>query len=121
VTGLCEPTRERRSPHALRADLRRAGVVADAAHPGPLLEAIAQAVGARPFTTADLVRHANEASPHLLAVLCGFVAKPTPRSLGKLLSRVEGQELAGLVVQRLSGESAGVIWSVKPSGLSPNP
>lgn len=103
---------------ALRADLHRAGVIPpQAANDDHLLMAISEAVGDKLFTASELIEHADKADDHLRAALAASLGeKPAPRSLGKLLARLEAKPSGGLVICRVGDERAGIIWTVRPAG-----
>jgi hypothetical protein len=76
-----------------------------------LLTAIADAVGDHVFTTAELVAHAQTASPPLAAVLAR-AGLSTPMQIGKRLRRVCGRDVDGLRLERLGVAHGGVQWVV---------
>jgi hypothetical protein len=76
-----------------------------------LLVAIAEAIGDRPFTSAQLMAHA-EADPALReALLAADIT--TPRELGTLCRRLEGAPLAGWCLERVAAHREGVVWCVR--------
>lgn len=104
---------------ALRADLERAGLLPPKDDDGRLVAAIAEAVGGRLFTAAELLEHAEAvggALPGLMAA--GLGGKLTSRGLGRLLARLDRKPFDDLEVQRLGVDRNGAIWAVRPAGLS---
>jgi hypothetical protein len=90
----------------------------DAALAG-LLRAISAAVGDNYFNSSQLAAHAalpDAAALH--AALMEVIGAVDSRKIGKLLARIEGREIGGLEVHRLSSKDRnGVIWKVVAAGL----
>ncbi len=80
----------------------------------PLVAAIAQAAGGAAFTVAELLQHAL-VDPALRAAING----QSGRQLGRLLRRIEGQELGGLVVERIGEDGGAVAHGVARAGEEP--
>lgn len=77
-----------------------------------LLIAIAEAIGDRPFTSAQLMAHAD-ADPALREALTAADIT-TPRELGTLCARrLEGAPLAGLCLERVHEHRDGILWRVR--------
>ena len=103
----------------LRADLARQHVGeqgGDDVRTANLLSGIADAIGDRLFTSAELLEHAKVIAGPLPAVLDALNVA-TPRRLGKCLGRIEGRECAGLAVQRVGTDVDGIIWKVVSMSL----
>ena len=79
---------------------------------GALLSKIHDAVGERGFTGAELIDYAEVSNAtallHAIVAACGT----NPRRLGRLFRRIEGKEIAGLVVRRVDDSRAGIVWKV---------
>jgi hypothetical protein len=106
-------TEQRRQGEQLAAILRlleRHRGARDKADVGLLL-AIAEAIGDRPFTSAQLMAHAD-ADPALRAALTAADIT-TPRELGTLCRRLEGTPLAGLCLERVDEHRDGIVWRVR--------
>jgi hypothetical protein len=78
---------------------------------GKLLAVIAEHVGDRVFSSAELVTHARLAPALRFAIVESFGAL-NARRIGKWLRRVEGQVLGGLRVERIGADALGVAWRV---------
>jgi hypothetical protein len=93
----------------LRADLAaRRGPTPDA-QDEELLRVIAEHVEHRVFSAAELVAHAAlESAVQLREVLRGRNA----RKLGRVLMRLEGRALNGLVLYRNGEDRNGLVWRV---------
>ncbi len=106
---LTEQARQRTMLAAILQQLQGRGArdAADIA----LLVAIAEAIGDRPFTSAQLFAH-GEAAPGLRDALiaCDLT---TPRELGCLCRRLEGVELKGLRLERVDATRDGILWRVR--------
>lgn len=76
----------------------------------PLVRAIAAAAGSAAFTVSELLQHAL-VDPALRDAINGL----SGRQLGRLLRRIEGQELGGLMVERLGEDGTGVLWVLRVS------
>jgi hypothetical protein len=89
-------------------------------HTGPpdpaaaLLTLIAEFVGARVFTVRELVSHAAmpEHASLRLEIANVVTLEHQAKRLGKLFERIEGLPIAGLRLQRVTREAAGVVWSI---------
>lgn len=102
---------------ALRADLETAGVLSRPDTDQQIVAAIAEAVGSRTFTAAELIEHADTVGGGLAAQLAaGLSGKLTSRGLGKLLARLDGKPFEGLEIRRLGDDRNGAIWAVRPAG-----
>ncbi len=98
--------------HALTArvaGLEARGGARDAAET-LVLPAIASAIGARRFTSVDLLAHARVDPALADAIEAADVTNP--REMGKLLARLETQPIAGLRLERVGGARVGVVWRV---------
>jgi hypothetical protein len=73
--------------------------------------AIALAIGARSFTSREVIAHTRVASTTLAAVLAVADCE-TPRSLGRLLRRCEGLDIDGHTVRRAGVENTGIVWRI---------
>ena len=71
--------------------------------PAAVVKAIADRIGERPFTVAELVE--DEALAEALDDL-------TARRLGKLLRKAAGAELDGFRVERIGEECGAAIWQI---------
>lgn len=72
------------------------------------------------FTAAELVAYSEAvAGAYLLRATLQLLGAQTPMKLGKLLQRLEGREIDGRMVRRVSRESAGTIWVI--SSVAPSP
>ena len=80
-----------------------------------LLRAIYAACGKaeKVFTCASLIQ---DADPELRAAIVGAVGSLNANKLGKRLSSIEGQNIGGLRVHRLSERSHVALWVVKGDG-----
>jgi len=76
-----------------------------------LLLAIAEAVGDRPFTSAQLIAHAAAAEALREALLAADIT--TRQELGTLCRRLEGVPLAGLCLTRVDTIRGAVVWVVR--------
>ena len=76
-----------------------------------LLVAIAEAVGDRPFTSAQLIAHAAADDALRDALLAADIT--TARELGTLCRRLEGVPLAGLCLARIKVHRDGIVWCVR--------
>ena len=74
---------------------------------------MAEAVGDRTFTSAELIRHAD-VHPALKAQLDGALVD-SPRQLGKLLASIEGRSIQGLMLERVDETREGILWRVRVS------
>ncbi|MBB3020664.1 hypothetical protein FHR70_003750 [Microvirga lupini] len=102
----------------LRADIaRQAGAPVQADSLAALLDAIASAVGARVFTASELADFAEAAPPEKLLTALHAAGGTSPRKVGKLLRRMEKQELAGWRVLQVGSDRDGIIWKVEPASL----
>ena len=73
-----------------------------------LVRAIAGAARGLAFTSAELIAHAQvEGALRDALVACDAL---NARRLGKLLRRIEGVEIGGLVVERVGESGEGVVW-----------
>jgi hypothetical protein len=93
---------------AIRRLLEARQVPRDDRH-AALVAAIGKSAGGAAFTVAELLQHAL-VDPALRAAING----QSGRQLGRLLRRIEGEEFAGLVVERVGEDSNGVIRVVRP-------
>jgi hypothetical protein len=76
-----------------------------------LLVAIAEAIGDRSFTSAQLIAH-GDADPALRAQL--LAADITgAQELGCVFRRLEGIALKGFRLERAGDERAGILWRVR--------
>lgn len=78
-----------------------------------LLVAIAEAIGDRTFTAAQLVTHSHASSVLRDALEAADITNA--RDLGWVCRRVEGRPLSGLVLERDGDARAGVLWRVRVS------
>jgi hypothetical protein len=76
-----------------------------------LLVAIAEAIGDRPFTSAQLIAHAAAADVLRDALLAADIT--TRQELGTLCRRLEGVPLAGLCLSRVDTVRGVVVWVVR--------
>jgi hypothetical protein len=102
---------------ALRADLARLGSGRGARDRADrdLIPAIARAVGDRPFSARELVNHARV--DRTFAAALGPTDTETPRSVGKLLARLEGGAFGGFTLLRADADRDGIVWRVQVSRL----
>ena len=107
---VAEQARQRATLAAILALLERGRGARDAADVA-LLVSIAEAIGNRPFTSAQLMAHAD-ANPALREALIGADIT-TGQELGCVLRRFEGLTLAGVRVERVADQRAGVVWKVQ--------
>lgn len=75
--------------------------------PGDLITAIAECVGDSEFTTTDLVHHARYAEP-MREKLSGM----SPKKIGRLFRKIEGQDFDGLCISRIGDDRDGVLWRI---------
>jgi hypothetical protein len=100
---LEEIKRLRHEVRALQPEPRRAGPDATA-----LVLAIAESVGDADFNSAELIgATATDAD-----LRCALGDDVSPRKLGKLLCRVEGEIVSGRKIVRIGNDRSGVIWRV---------
>lgn len=112
VQVLAEVRELRLELAALRSDLAGHGSQADPAT-ADLLRAIESACGALPFTSSDLLAHAELPDCADLAVaIVACIGAASARKLGKLLCRIEGVDVDGLAVHRVSEGRDGIVWRV---------
>jgi hypothetical protein len=78
-----------------------------------LLVAIAEAIGGRAFTGAQLLAHA-QTSPHLRDAL-EAAGITNAREFGWLARRLESSVVPGIRLQRLGGARDGLRWCVRVS------
>jgi hypothetical protein len=71
---------------------------------------LAERIGARHYTAAELIRHAT-VDPELAAAL-EAADVTNPRELGQLLRRVEHRTIEGLTVERVGQGRDGLVWRV---------
>jgi hypothetical protein len=83
-----------------------------------LLAAIRAAAGDGTFCVRDLLV-AAEGNEQLRNALITEIGDLSPRRIGKRFSKLEGQFIDGLSVQRV-GEGAGVVWKVSKVSNSAN-
>jgi hypothetical protein len=77
-----------------------------------LLAAIAEEAAETVWSARELVDHARVSEPLRSALLaaCGAL---NARKTGKLLARLEGVDLAGLLVERIGADGSGIVWTVR--------
>jgi hypothetical protein len=80
-----------------------------------LVRAIAATARERVFSSAELIQHA-EVATELRAAIVSAIGSLNARKLGRALRRVEGTDIAGLVVARVGADSGGVSWRIRVSG-----
>ena len=101
----------------IRSALAEAGYGVSLTNDHQMVAAIAEAVGSRTFTAAELIEHADTVGGGLAAQLAaGLSGKLTSRGLGKLLARLDGKPFDGLEIRRLGDDRNGAIWAVRPAG-----
>ena len=95
--------RERpRRPQDLGADL------------GEHLRTISAVVQDRLFSVSELLAHAAIPEGEALrAAIVGLVGALNGRRLGKFLRSVEGQDVAGLRVERIGVDRLGAVWALR--------
>jgi hypothetical protein len=76
-----------------------------------LVRAVRESVRDRMFTSAELAEHADLA-PDLRAAIMGAVGAVSPRRIGKLLRRIEGQDFGGASISRVGSDNSGIVWKV---------
>jgi len=75
--------------------------------------AIHETAGSRLFSAAELVDHAQlTTAGGLRDAIASAVGALNARKVGKALRRLEGQELAGLLVVRVGADREGAIWNI---------
>lgn len=100
----------------LEERLEREGVLRGNGRAAALLDAIADHYSGSHFTARDLISFAvADERPDLGAALGAMLGDgwQNPRRLGKALAGIEGQALAGYVVERTGTESAGERWMIR--------
>lgn len=100
---------------ALRADLARPGNGRGARDQADrdLIPAIARAVGARGFSSRELVDHARV--DRTFAAALEPTDTETPREVGKLLARLEGCLVGGFTLARVDADRDGLVWQLQVS------
>jgi len=79
-----------------------------------LAKAIAATAPDRMFTSSELIAHAALPEATILrSAITATIGELNTRTLGKLLKRIEGQNLGGLLVERIGSESDGVCWRIR--------
>ena len=102
----------------VRADLRSPRQPhAEIATHVDLLRAIEATTAGLTFSVAELLEHAEvvaqrAADPRLHAAIEGAVGAVNGRRLGKLLGRLEGEALGGLMIERVATGRDGVLWRI---------
>ena len=81
-----------------------------------LVRVIAATTRERVFSSAELIAH-SELVPGLRAAIVSAIGSLNARKLGRALRRVEGTDIAGLVVARVGADSGGVSWRIRVSGV----
>jgi hypothetical protein len=76
-----------------------------------VLLALVGSVGARRFSAADVVRHAQVA-PDLAAALAAADCE-SPRALGSLFRRLEGRDFNGVTLQCVGEGRSGLLWGLR--------
>jgi hypothetical protein len=112
VTAVRELIEEIRS---LRGDLAHARPASEKRVDANVLQAINRAVEGRTFTAAELVTHALKVDTEPARALYRALNQDgalSGRRAGKLLARLEGRTLDGLVLAAVGEESAGLVWLV---------
>lgn len=82
-----------------------------------LLVAVAEAIGDRAFTSAQLMAHA-EADPALHAAL-EAADIVSAQELGCVFRRLDGTTLAGIRLVRAGDQRAGIVWRVQVCEVEP--
>ena len=83
-----------------------------------LVAAIHEAVGPRPFCSWQLIDHAElQVSAALAEAIVDAIGALNARKLGKLLRRIEGQDVQGLRAERVAASREGLVWRVTAAGL----
>src|SRR5260221_1904472 len=78
------------------------------------LPAIAAVVGDRVFSVSELLEHAAIPEGEALrAAIIGLVGALNGRRLGKLLRGIEGENIAGLRIERVGSDRLGVAWTLR--------
>jgi hypothetical protein len=86
----------------------------DARHVALFL-AINAATKARPFSSNELIDHAGF-DPALRGALLDALDALSPRKLGRLLRRFEGEDVGGLCIERTAIDSRdGIVWACHES------
>jgi hypothetical protein len=81
---------------------------------GEHLRAISAAVGDRVFSVAELLAHAAIPEGEALrAAIVGLLGSLNGKRLGKFLRRIEGQDIAGLCIERIGEDRSGVAWILR--------
>jgi hypothetical protein len=100
----------------LRADLAPRWRTPTRADLGEHLRAIAAVVGGRIFSVAELLEHAAIPEGEALrAAIVALVGSTNGKRLGKFLRRIEGEEIAGLRVERVGEDRLGAAWVLRVS------
>lgn len=94
----------------IRAELRDALAPRPRSSPDDLLPIVEAVVGARAFTSAELIQHAT-VDPALHALLGVFHAT-TPKRLGWMLRALEDRPIKGLRLRRVGEERDGLVWCI---------
>ena len=81
---------------------------------GKHLRAIAAVVEDRLFSVSELLVHAAIPEGEVLrAAIIGLVGTLNGRRLGKFLRSVEGENIAGLRIERIGADRLGVAWVLR--------
>ena len=84
-----------------------------------LLFAIVRVVGNHVFSTKQIDAHSRLEAGMPLLIELERAGATTPQRLGKALRRIEGINIDGRTVQRISNDQDGIIWQVVDC-LTPN-
>lgn len=91
---------------ALRAEIR-AALGMD--RPGRLVHAISAATGGLDFNSAELLARAIQVPELRDAIL----EQLSPRSLGRILQRLEGRSFGAFRLERIGSDRCGAIWLLR--------
>lgn len=115
-TLLAEQRQLREELQALRSSVERGrDKPAPPAGIAEHLRAISAMVEGRSFSINELLAHAAILSEGkaLREVIVGMVGALNGKRLGKLLRRIEGQDIGGLRVERVGADRLGAIWVLR--------
>jgi hypothetical protein len=96
--------------HILEAKLRRLRLEAV----DKLVHALVDAVAGTVFSSCDVWRHAQLASPALRRALETMSIR-NARQLGKWLQQLQGRDVGGLVLERIGDDYLGAVWMFRES------
>ena len=73
--------------------------------------AVGAVVGDAAFSSAEVIAHAR-LDARLRQALERADCDGSPRALGRLFARAEGQDVAGVALERVGADRAGLVWRV---------